>query len=235
MKKKLILIPSSLHESNGAKFLGKDTISEIYECKSFIVERAKTARQFLKSIEFPHSFDDVRMLELNKHGEDDIDEIFSLFDAGTVGLISDAGVPGVADPGGLIVRQAHAEGVDVRPLVGPSSLLLALMASGMNGQKFAFHGYLPKDEKELAQKLKSLERESKEADVTQMFIETPYRNSKMLKALFKILDGGTDLCIASNLTSPTQYIQTKTVGEWKQRIPDLGKNPTVFLVYGGKL
>lgn len=235
MKKELLLIPSSLHESNGSRFLGSDTLDEIFDCQNFIVERAKTARHFLKSIGYPHHFDEVKMLELNKHGEDDIDELFSLFDSGAVGLISEAGVPGVADPGGLIVRQAHAEGIEIRPLIGPSSLLLALMASGMNGQKFTFHGYLPRDEKDLFRKLKEMERQSKAENCTQLFIETPYRNSKVLKSILKALDGNSDLCIASNLTAPDQIIRTKTISEWKKQEPELAKNPTVFLIYSGEL
>lgn len=235
MKSRLILIPSSLHEDNGTVFLGEYALKEIHSCTNFIVERAKTARHFLKSIDFPHHFDECEMLELNKHGEDDIDELFSLFEKGDVGLISEAGVPGVADPGGLIVRQAHAEGIKVVPLVGPSSLLLALMASGMNGQRFSFHGYLPRDERELAKKLKELERDSRTHDVTQMFIETPYRNGKLLSAVLRNLDPMTDLCIASNITAPSELITTKTVGEWKKRNLKLDKDPAVFLIYSGKL
>lgn len=235
MKKELILIPSSLHDSNRDSLLGRIALEQVFQCKAFIVERAKTARQFLKSLGYPHHFDDVQMLELNKHGEQDLDELFSLFEFGLVGLISEAGVPGVADPGGLIVRQAHAEGIKITPLVGPSSLLLALMASGMNGQQFSFHGYLPKDERELSVKLKTIERSSRENNVTQMFIETPYRNAKLLAFLLKQLDPRTDLCLASNLTSPDEFIQTKTVGEWKKHVPNIGKNPTVFLIYAGRM
>jgi len=152
-----------------------------------------------------------------------------------VGLLSEAGAPGVADPGGVIVKKAHALGIEVMPLVGPSSLLLALMASGMNGQQFAFHGYLAKDESQMAQQLKSLEAESRAKSVTQMFIETPFRNLKMMDILLKHLNAKTYLCAASNLTAQDQQIISKTVEDWKKMKINFDRKPTVFLIYCGEL
>lgn len=237
MKKgRLILIPSALAESNGTAQFPQHTLEATFQLMHFIAERAKTARHFLKSIDYPHAFDGVVVMELNKHGEDNLNELLQFCEQGIdTGLISEAGVPGVADPGGIIVREAYRKGIEIVPLIGPSSLLLALMASGMNGQNFHFHGYLPREEADLIKKIKTLELHSKQDDVTQMFIETPYRNDKLLAALLKHLAPQTDMCIAANLTAPNQSIVTKSVELWKKSGIILGKKPAVFLLFSGKL
>lgn len=236
MNGKLYLIPSALTQNNASQFLAEDTLKAVFEIKHFIVERAKTARQFLKSIGYPHHFDTIIMRELDKHNDDNTRELLQdCFSGNHVGLISEAGVPGVADPGGIIIKAAHDRGVQIMPLVGPSSLLLALMASGMNGQRFAFHGYLSRNESDLTSELKKLEMESKRDNCTQIFIETPYRNDKMVAALLKILNPNTTVCFASNITAPNQFIQTKSVADWKKQRLSLEKNPTVFLLFSGVL
>jgi len=233
---KLYLIPSALSESNAKQYLAPETLSVVFGVKHFIVERAKTARHFLKSISYPHHFDDAVMRELDKHKADNAEELLQDCLAGfDVGVISEAGVPGVADPGGIIVRAAHAKGIEVCPLIGPSSILLGLMASGMNGQRFSFHGYLPRNESELNSILKQLEQESRRDHVTQIFIETPYRNDKMVETLLKTLQHQTELCFASNINAPDQFIVTKTVGEWRRSNPKLEKKPTVFFLFSGVL
>ena len=233
---KLILIPSTLAETNSAAQFPKDTIDQTFALKHFIAERAKTARHFLKTIGYPHHFSEVEVMELNKHGEDDLRQLLQFCEQGIdTGLISEAGVPGVADPGGIIVREAHRRGIEIVPLIGPSSLLLALMGSGMNGQNFHFHGYLPREDAELIKTIKTLEAQSRQEDVTQMFIETPYRNDKLLPVLLKHLSPQTDLCVAANLTAPNESIVTKSVQLWKKSGIVLGKKPAVFLLFSGKL
>ena len=149
----------------------------------------------------------------------------------SVGLLSEAGVPAVADPGATIVKLAHEKGIQVVPLVGPSSILLALMASGMNGQNFAFNGYLPIDKADRKKAIKELERLSKERDQSQIFIETPYRNEKMFTDLKSTLTPGTRLCIAADITLPEEYIRTYTIADWKKQTPDLHKRPTIFIIH----
>lgn len=236
MAGKLYLIPSALSETNAKQFLAPETLEVIFGLKHFIVERAKTARHFLKSIQYPTHFDEAVMRELDKHNDDNVAELLQDCVAGhDVGIISEAGVPGVADPGGIIVRAAHSRGIEICPLIGPSSILLALMAAGMNGQRFSFYGYLPRNEGELVSVLKNLEQESKRENVTQMFIETPYRNDKMLAVLLKHLHPNTNLCLASNLTAPDQMIVTKTIADLKKSKLVLEKKPTVFLLFSGVL
>ncbi|MEZ4722693.1 MAG: SAM-dependent methyltransferase [Flavobacteriales bacterium] len=235
MKGRLLLVPAALSENNPSSFLAFATLREIHELKHFVAERAKTARQYLKSIEHPIPMAEISVSELNKHGEDDFRLLLQpCFEGHDCGLISEAGVPGVADPGGEIVRYAHQYSIEVVPLVGPSSLLLALMASGMNGQRFSFHGYLAKDESELARQLKELEAESTRNSMTQMFIETPYRNLKMMDALLKTLNPQTEVCVASNLCASDQKIETKTVAEWKKSKINFDRKPSVFLIFSGK-
>lgn len=237
MKKgQLILIPSALADTNSARQFPQDTLDETFALKHFVTERAKTARHFLKAIGYPHHFSEVEVMELNKHGEDDLRHLLQYCEQGIdTGLISEAGVPGVADPGGIIVREAHRRGIEIVPLIGPSSLLLALMGSGMNGQNFHFHGYLPREDVELIKTIKTLEAQSRQEDVTQMFIETPYRNDKLLPVLLKHLSPQTDLCVAANLTAPNESIVTKSVELWKKSGIVLGKKPAVFLLFSGKL
>jgi 16S rRNA (cytidine1402-2'-O)-methyltransferase len=204
-------------------------------CSHFVVENAKVARQFLKAIQLVMPLQEVVMRELNINTpESDVAALLKpLLDGADVGLISDAGCPAVADPGARLVAAAHKAGVKVRPLVGPSSILLAMMASGLNGQKFAFQGYLPVDAHARMAAIKKLELESRAAQQTQLFIETPYRNMQMLEALAQQLHPETQLCVAVDLTLDTESIQTMMVADWRnalrQKSVDLHKRPALFL------
>jgi len=207
----------------------------------FIAENAKTTRAHLKLIGLTHplarSLQEIRIRELNINTEADaLPELMAPLLAGEdAGLISEAGVPAVADPGANLVRLAHASGIRVRPLVGPSSLLLAVMASGLNGQSFAFNGYLPTDASQRAKRLKTLEDRSRAERQTQLFIETPYRNAALLEALANTCHASTLVCVATDLSLPSESIRTQTAGKWKSdmaagKTPDFHKKPTVFLL-----
>ncbi len=233
----LYLIPSGLGSERVEHLLPAHTREIICSLDHFIVERAKTARHFLRAAGYEKNFDETVLLELDKHAKvQSYDELLRPLSEGhSVGVISEAGVPGVADPGGEIVREAHRRGFAVSPLIGPSSILLALMASGMNGQHFEFHGYLSRDEKALGQQLRNLEADSSRLDKTQLFIETPYRNDKLLATLLKVLQPHSSLCIATNITCPQESIQTKPVREWRKGRLQIGKNPTVFALFSGSI
>lgn len=232
---RLILIPSALSQHSPKAHLSSIAIDEVYNLKYFIAERAKTARHFLKSIGFPTALSEVEVVELNKHGADDYQALLNAcLNGHDIGLMSEAGAPGVADPGAGVVFAAHKNGIKVVPLVGPSSILLALMASGMNGQKFTFHGYLPRDTRELTQALKALEHQSRVENMTQIFIETPYRNEKMKAALFSTLQPSTLVSIAADITSPDENIRTLQVKDWRKIQFNIDKKPAVFMVYAGE-
>ena len=196
----------------------------------FIVEYPKSARHYLKSIGYKNSFDEVKMITINKHSDiNDIQSsLMSALNGTDIGLLSDAGCPSIADPGAWVVDMAHEQQIDVVPLVGPSSILLALMGSGMNGQNFAFMGYLPIKEGERKKVIK--EAEQKSLQQTQIFIETPYRNDGLLKDLIQNCNKQTKLCIATNLTLPNEYIQTKTIEDWRKTSISLKNKPCVFLL-----
>ena len=199
----------------------------------FIAERAKTARRFLKSTQPERPIGALHFEELNKRTpETAIDGFLQpLLDGHDVGLLSEAGCPGVADPGSAVVARAHRLAIEVVPLVGPSSILLALMASGMNGQQFAFVGYLPPKQPALGKEIQRLEGVARRHRSTQIFIETPYRNRALIEQLLRILQPSTRLCIAADLTLPTQYIRTRTVAAWREQPPpDLHKRPAIFLM-----
>lgn len=199
----------------------------------FVVERAKTARKVLKEMDYPLPMREAAMLELDDRTEEtDLESFLSLLLKGhSIGLMSEAGCPGVADPGARAVGWAHRHGVRVVPLVGPSSILLALMASGLNGQSFCFHGYLPSNRGDLAHHLHKLERQSASQQQTQLFIETPYRNEALLEVALQSLSPSTRLCIAADLTLETEYIATRTIREWKATPPPaLNKRPAIFLI-----
>ncbi len=209
----------------------------------FIAENAKTARAFLKLVALQHPLakplQEIRIAELNVNtAENALPGLLQpLLEGQDAGLISEAGVPAVADPGADLVRLAHAHGICVRPLVGPSSLLLAVMASGLNGQSFAFNGYLPVDAGQRARQLRMLEERSRKERQTQLFIETPYRNAALLATLADACQPGTLLCVASDLSLATESIVTQTAGAWKKQLgagkaPDMHKRPTVFLLLG---
>jgi 16S rRNA (cytidine1402-2'-O)-methyltransferase len=200
----------------------------------FIVEHPKTARQFLKQIGCILPIQTIKMEVLDEHTRiTEFEKLLApVLRGNDTGLLSEAGCPAIADPGAGLVRLAHQKNIRIRPLVGPSSILLALMASGLNGQRFVFHGYLPVEPDRRAKKLVQLEKDSLTRDQTQIFIETPYRNQKLLESITHACRGDTVLCIASNLTLTGEYISTRTVNDWKQALPDLHNQPAVFLLHG---
>jgi len=231
-KGKLYLIPCPLGE-NAGHTIPPYVVSILHELDVFIAERAKTARAFIKTTQPSKPFSELTFYELNKRTEDaEIATFLQDAEAGkNIGLLSEAGCPGVADPGAVIVELAHRKGIEVVPLVGPSSILLALMGAGMNGQSFTFHGYLPVKKPELVKKLKSLEQLSGRLRQTQIFIETPYRSNGMLEEMLNVLGPSTKVCVATDITLETEYIKTKRVKAWKSgKLPDLHKRPTVFLL-----
>lgn len=229
----LFLIPVPLADNTPAKSFTPyltDTINHINE---YIVENSKTARRFLKEAGLKTPQSELIIHDYGKHNRDsNINEFFiGLLDGKDVGLMSEAGCPGIADPGAEIVAFAHQKGIKVIPLVGPSSILLALMASGFNGQSFTFHGYLPIDKVQRANRIKELEALAERYNQTQIFIETPFRNNPMLEEILRSCKPETRLCIACDLTSEDEFIQTKSIGEWKSKIPELHKRPAIFLLY----
>jgi 16S rRNA (cytidine1402-2'-O)-methyltransferase len=233
-KGKLYMIPTTLGDSDVEKILPRSVKETIHQLDEFIVENSKTARAFLKLMEIPTPQNQLKLHILNKHTEpQDLHSFLNACRQGkNIGLISEAGCPGVADPGAEIANIAHKEDIQIIPLVGPSSILLSLMASGMNGQSFAFNGYLPIDKLDVKKKLKDLERISRSHNQTQMFIETPYRNNKLIDTLHQSLQSNTKLCIACDISLNTEYIKTKTIGEWKKTAkPDLHKRPCIFLIH----
>ena len=199
----------------------------------FIVENEKTARKSIKIVQPEKKQSELVLFTLNKHTEnkEHLAMMQPLLEGKNMGLMSEAGCPGVADPGAVIVKIAHEKGIQVIPLVGPSSILLALMASGMNGQSFTFNGYLPIEKEEKKSALKFLEKLSFDKNQTQIFIETPYRNNKLLEDLIQILHPETHLCVATDITLPTEYIKTKKVASWKKEKIDLHKRPTIFILH----
>ena len=199
----------------------------------YIVENEKTARKFIKSINPDKKQPDLKINTLNKHTEISAHHEFiqPLLNGKNIGLMSESGCPGIADPGAVIVKLAHEKGIQVIPLVGPSSILLALMASGMNGQSFAFNGYLPIDKNDKKQALKMYERLSQEKNQTQLFIETPYRNNKLMEDLLQLLQPSTLLCVACDITLPTEFIKTKAINEWKKEKADLHNRPCIFIIH----
>ncbi len=229
----LYLIPTTLGDTEPLNVLPLTVKKMIEQIDVYIVENEKTARRFIKKISSGKQQSSLTLLPLNKFT--DPSELPSYLDACkkgiNVGVISDAGCPGVADPGADIVKIAHENNIKVVPLVGPSSILLAIMGSGMNGQSFAFNGYLPIDKGDRKQEIKRLERLSFEQNQSQLFIETPYRNNKMLEDLCSILNGNTDICVACDITLPTEYIKTMSANAWKKIKVDLHKRPTLFIIH----
>jgi 16S rRNA (cytidine1402-2'-O)-methyltransferase len=230
---KLYLIPTTMGECDPMDVLPQTVKRTIDFIDYYIVENEKTARKSIKGINPEKKQADLVLFALNKHTEtkEHLDFIKPLLEGKNVGLMSEAGCPGVADPGAVIVKLAHERGIQVIPLVGPSSILLAMMASGMNGQSFTFHGYLPIEKDEKRASFKSLERTSFEKNQSQIFIETPYRNNKLLEDLIQTLHPETHLCIATDITLPTEYIKTKKISAWKKETIDLHKRPTIFIIH----
>ncbi|WP_392447901.1 SAM-dependent methyltransferase [Capnocytophaga canis] len=226
------LIPNLLGDSLIGNVLPPMITNIVKELTHFIVENEKSARKFIKQITPEKPQQELVLFTIDKHTfENDIYSFINPCMSGfSVGVISEAGCPGIADPGAEIVKLAHQKNIRVIPLVGPSSILLAMMSSGLNGQNFAFNGYLPIEKSERRRTIKALERKVKEYKQTQIFIETPYRNDKMLSDLVETLQNDTMLCIATEITLPTEYIKTQTVTKWKKMNISLQKRPTIFII-----
>jgi 16S rRNA (cytidine1402-2'-O)-methyltransferase len=229
----LYLIPASLGDTPWTDYLPVATREIACRLERFIVENAKTARAELKRIGHPRPLRDIVIEQLPENlASNDVERLLAPLLAGEdVGLMSEAGCPGVADPGATLVRRAHSLGIAVRPLVGPSSLLLALMASGLEGQRFAFHGYLPAREPERSRRISELEKDSLRLDQTQLFIEAPYRNDALYQALLAACRPGTRLCLATDLTLTSESVAMRSIAEWRKLpAPALDRRPTVFLL-----
>lgn len=233
-KSVLYIIPCPILDEDGLDTIPLQTLNVIHNLVYFIGERAKTARRFMKSTTPPYAIQDIHVEELDKHNQYALPEdVHSWMKAGhAIGLLSEAGCPCVADPGFKVVRKAREHNYEIIPLVGPSSLLLALMASGLNGQQFTFHGYLPTDQSKLKKQLKRIEDSAMNQGYAQLFIETPYRNDKLVAVLLKSLHPHLLLNISVNLTADNQVSKTMTVKEWKQKVSGLAlhKSPAVFIV-----
>ena len=233
METALYLIPVTLGDTVIEKVLPAHNKEIILGIKHFIVEDVRSARRFLKKVERSINIDELTFYPLNKHtSPEDISGYLKPLQAGeSMGVISEAGCPAVADPGADVVAIAQRKNLKVVPLVGPSSIILSVMGSGFNGQSFAFHGYLPIDPNERIKRIKALEGRIYTENQTQLFIETPYRNNKMMEDIVKNCRPTTKLCIAANITCEDEYIKTKTVKEWQGKLPDLSKIPCIFLIY----
>jgi 16S rRNA (cytidine1402-2'-O)-methyltransferase len=231
----LYLIPTVLAEDTAKEVIPPQVINCVAALDYFLVENARTARRFVKTISPEKVIEQLQFTVVDKDtpANEVKKALQPILDGKDGGVISEAGCPGIADPGAELAKYAHQSGIKVVPLVGPSAILLALMGSGFNGQSFAFHGYIPIDKKQRFQAIRNLEAEMLKRDQTQIFMETPYRNNQLLSDLMNTLSPGTRLCIAANITAPDELLQTKTVAEWKQKLPDLHKIPTVFLIYKG--
>jgi len=231
-KGKLYLIPTTLGDNAPLEVLPLSVKQIIEKLDYFIVENEKSARRFIKKITPNKSQPSLTLLTLDKYAEEiEVRTYLDVCEQGiSIGLLSEAGVPAIADPGAEVVKLAHEKGISVVPLVGPSSIILAMMASGFNGQNFAFNGYLPIDSSDRKREIKYLERLSKEKNQSQIFIETPYRNEKMLTDLKSTLTPSTRLCVACDITLQTEYIKTLEIKDWKNEHPDLHKRPTIFII-----
>jgi 16S rRNA (cytidine1402-2'-O)-methyltransferase len=227
------LIPSLLHEE-GMESIPPYLISAIKECRAFFVENERTTRRYFKKLWPEMVIDDFEWYNVT-----DSSGVFDTFkkkikENKNIGIISEAGCPGVADPGQALVEIAQQMNVEVKPLVGPNSILLALMASGMNGQQFQFHGYLPIDNQQKIKAIKDLEAESIKKKSTQIFIETPYRNNQLIEAILKTCNPSTKLCIAADITGKNEWIKTKTIAAWQKEKINIHKRPAIFLLYGDR-
>lgn len=229
---KLYLIPNLLSEGDWQNVLPAHVLPVLTQTRYFIVENIRTARRFMKQVNQDIEIDDLTFFELNKHTpSSEIPSFLNPLEKGEdIAVISEAGCPGVADPGAEIVKLAHQKRMEVVPLTGPSSIILSLMSSGLNGQNFAFNGYLPVKSDERSKAVKVLEKKAKIEQQTQIFIETPYRNNQLIKDLLKMCSSATLLCIAANLTGENEFIATRPIGEWKKGVPDLHKQPAIFLI-----
>lgn len=229
---KLYLIPALMGEVEPLEVLPMSVRKVIDMCSYFIVENEKTARAFIKKVHPSKSQEKLKISVLNKYTEPQ--DLLSFLDPSLegnhIGLLSEAGAPGIADPGSEMVNLAYQKNIRVVPLVKPSSILMAMMASGMNGQNFAFTGYLPIDKQERQKRIKQLEKLSRDTGQTQIFMETPYRNDKLFKNLTSVLNDQTRLCVATEITLPSETIKTAPISWWKNNVPDLEKRPTIFII-----
>lgn len=236
MQAALYLIPVSLGDTELSQVLPSYNASVVREIRHFVVEEIRTARRFLRKMDRDFPIDDCTFYDMGKHVQDhSFAEPIRVLQSGTaVGVISEAGCPAVADPGAEVVAQAQRKGLRVVPLVGPNSMIMAVMGSGLCGQSFAFNGYLPVDDAERAKRLKALESRALSENQTQLFIETPFRNRKMFETLTRTLRPQTHMCIAAGITTTDEWIKTYTIAEWKKKtLPDLSKVPAIFLIGKG--
>ena len=231
-KGKLYLIPSPLGENDPSEVIPAPVLKSLEGFRIFVVEEVRTARRYLSKAGLKGRIGDLEFHELNEHTpQAEVESYLKLFDEGNdVALISEAGLPAVADPGAQLVALAHRNGIEVVPAVGPSSLMMALMSSGLNGQSFAFCGYIPAKTEERRSRLRTLEKVSAQLHQTQIMIETPYRNDSLFNDILAVCSPSTRLCIAANITMPDAYIKTKTIAEWKKAGLTIGKRPCVFLI-----
>lgn len=233
MKQKLFLVPSPLGDTDIQQVIPSVVFPSISHVTHFAVEELRSARRYLSKLGFRGNIESLNFYEINEHSTPkDIEDIFAVLKAGNdMALISEAGLPAVADPGAALVSLAHKGDIDVVPFVGPSSLMMALMSSGLNGQCFAFCGYIPVKKEERKKRLKDLEARSKKYDETEIIIETPYRNDALFEDILSTLQPSTKVTVAANITMPDQYIKTKTVAVWKKDKIEISKRPCVFLIY----
>ncbi len=234
-KGKLFLLPTILAEGTQLEVVPLSVKDAIKNIRFFLCEDVRTSRRFISSLKVHDSIESLHFEVLNKDSDSrDLPGLFSpIYEGHSIGVLSESGCPGIADPGAMAVAYAHQHDIIVAPMVGPSSILLALMASGLNGQQFAFHGYLPIKSKDVADRISNLERESKEKNQTQIFIETPYRNNALMAHLLKALCPNTILCTAINLTSPSEKIICQEISKWKKNPVTFEKVPVVFLFLAG--
>ena len=227
----LYLIPTPLGDYDPREVLAAPVLERICSLSRFVVEELRTARRFLSRAGLKGKIETLTLRELNEHSTPaEVDALIALFDGADVGLLSEAGLPAVADPGAALVARCHEAGIEVVPLVGPSSLMLALMASGLNGQSFAFRGYLPAKTDERRSAIKAVEKQSAALHQTQIFIETPYRNDALFRDLLDGLSPQTRLCVAADLTLPQALVRTQTVSQWRRDTIQLNKRLCVFLI-----
>jgi len=232
MKPTLYLIPTTLGTETNPDLFPPINLQIIKSLDHFIVENIRTARRFLRPLGYDNDFNQVRFFELNKHtSRSDLESyIHPLLNGINMGILSEAGAPAIADPGADIVSLAHKENIRIVPLIGPSSILLALMASGLNGQNFAFNGYIPVKNPMRKKEILALEEKSRRENQSQIFMEAPYRNQKLLEDILNSCHAETLLCIATDITMDSEFIQTKNISQWKKKIPDIQKRPTIFIL-----
>lgn len=231
----LYLIPTLLGVTKAEQVIPQGTLEIVRNIRFFVVENVRTARRMLSKMNMPCPIDELTFVELDKHDKSNNPDLMTYLgealNGNDIGLMSEAGTPCVADPGALIVELAHQAGIKVVPLTGPNAIILALMASGFNGQSFSFHGYLPIKSQERVIALRNLERRSAANNETQMFIETPFRNNAMIEEIIKTCHNNTMLCVACNITTAEEEIVSKPISEWKKIKKDWNKKPAVFLIY----